>query len=84
MLVTLLSLVRIRVAFYVSSRRMARWTLNPFTAVGVDRSLIDFTLSNARRFYSSKGNPLAVKGLMTLIICFCHCKVKLTVRIGKG
>ena len=34
--------------------------LNPFSAKAV---LIDFTLSNARRFYSSKGNPLAVKGL---------------------
>ena len=26
-------------------------------------TLIDFTLSNARRFYSSMRNPLAVKGL---------------------
>ena len=26
-------------------------------------TLIDLTLSNARRFYSSMGNPLAVKGL---------------------
>ena len=26
-------------------------------------ALIDFTLSNARRFYSSMGNPLGVKGL---------------------
>ena len=26
-------------------------------------TLIDFTLSNARRFYSSMGNPLTVKGL---------------------
>ena len=25
--------------------------------------LIDFTLSNARRFYSSMGNPTGVKGL---------------------
>ena len=25
---------------------------------------MDFTLSNARRFYSSMANPLAVKGLM--------------------
>ena len=33
---------------------------NPFTAMG---DLIDFTLSNARRFYSSKGENLAVKGL---------------------
>ena len=34
--------------------------VNPFTAMG---DLIDFTLSNARRFYSSKGENLAVKGL---------------------
>ena len=27
--------------------------------------LIDFTLSNARRFYSSMGNPTGVKGLTT-------------------
>ena len=26
-------------------------------------ALIDFTLSNARRFYSSMGNPLGLKGL---------------------
>ena len=26
-------------------------------------TLIDFTLSNAKGFYSSMGNPLAVKGL---------------------
>ena len=26
-------------------------------------TLIDLTLSDARRFYSSMGNPLAVKGL---------------------
>ena len=36
------------------------YTINPFSAKDV---LIDFTLSNARRFYSSKGNPLALKGL---------------------
>ena len=34
--------------------------INPFTANDI---LIDFTLSNARRFYLSKGDPLAVKGL---------------------
>ena len=36
------------------------WDVNPFSAKDV---LLDFTLSNARRFYSSKGNPLALKGL---------------------
>ena len=39
-----------------------RW-LNPFTPKS---DFIDFTLSNARRFYSSKGDPLAVKGLKTM------------------
>ena len=38
--------------------------VNPFTAVGA-QALIDFTLSNTRRFYSSMGIPLAVKGLTT-------------------
>ena len=33
------------------------------TAVGALMTLINFTLSNVRRFYSSMGNPLAVKGL---------------------
>ena len=37
--------------------------INPFSAKDV---LIDFTLSNARRFYSSKGDPLALKGLTKL------------------
>ena len=36
---------------------------NPLTAVGALRALIDFTLSNARRFYSSMGDPLAVKNV---------------------
>ena len=43
---------------------------------------LDFTLSNARRFYSSMGNPLAVKGLkggiqlpFTTIISVAACKL---------
>ena len=36
---------------------------NVFNPFGAKDVLIDFTLSNARRFYSSKGNPLALKGL---------------------
>ena len=32
---------------------------NPFKPKS---TLIDFTLSNARQFYSSKGDPLGVKG----------------------
>ena len=36
---------------------------NPLTAEWALRALIDFTQSNARRFYSSMGNPLDGKGL---------------------
>ena len=36
---------------------------NPLTAEWALRALIDFTLSNARRFYSSVGNSLDGKGL---------------------
>ena len=45
--------------------------LNALTAVGALMTLIDFTLSNARRFYSSIGNPLGGKGLITLTLCMC-------------
>ena len=34
--------------------------VNPFTPKS---DFIDFTLSNARRFYASKGDPLGVEGL---------------------
>jgi len=37
--------------------------INPSTAEWALRALIDFTLANARRFYSSVGNPLDGKGL---------------------
>ena len=37
--------------------------INPFPSEWVLRALIDFTLSNARRFYSSMGNLLDGKGL---------------------
>ena len=37
--------------------------VNPFTPKS---DLIDFTLSNARQFCSSKGDPLGVKGLKKL------------------
>ena len=36
---------------------------NPLTAEWALGALKDFTLSNARRFYSSMGNPLDGKGL---------------------
>ena len=38
-------------------------SINPFPFEWVLRALIDFTLSNARRFYSSMGNLLDGKGL---------------------
>ena len=38
-------------------------SLSPFTPKS---NLIDFTLSNAGRFYSSKGDPLGVKGLKNI------------------
>ena len=37
--------------------------INPLTAEWAFSALIDFTLCNARRFYSSMGNPLDGKGL---------------------
>ena len=39
------------------------FSFNPFPSKWVLRALIDFTLSNARRFYSSMGNLLDRKGL---------------------
>ena len=39
-----------------------RVKVNTLTAEGALRALTDFTLSNARRFFSSMVNPLAVKG----------------------
>ena len=36
--------------------------VNPLTAVGALRTLMDFILSNARRFYSSMGNPCQSTG----------------------
>ena len=41
-------------------------SVNALAAVGALVTLIYFTLSNARRFYSSRGNPLAVKGLRNI------------------
>ena len=40
-------------------------TLKPFKPHECQMALVDFTLSNARRFYSSMGNPLGLKGLTT-------------------
>ena len=38
--------------------------MSPLTLSLPKVPLIDFTLSNARRFYSSMGNPTGVKGLI--------------------
>ena len=49
----------------VKSELIKKNVLNPLTPVSAkwQMALIDFTLSNARRFYSSMGNPAAVEGL---------------------
>ena len=44
--------------------KIDHFSVNALTAVGAFMTPIDFTLSNARRFNSSMGNPLAVKGLI--------------------
>ena len=36
-------------------------------------ALVDFTLSNARRFYSSMGNPLGWRGLSLHLNCNHRC-----------
>ena len=52
--------------------------VNPFTAVSAHKAIIDFTLSNARRFYSSMENPLAVKGLWLFFFAVCYvCEIPL-------
>ena len=51
----------------ISSRTGLALYVNPFTPIS---ALIDFTLSNTRRFYSSMGNPSGVKGLTcTSFLC---------------
>ena len=47
---------KLKINFYVASSLFLLWVSN-----GTYR----FTLSNSRRFYSSMGNPLGVKGLTT-------------------
>ena len=51
---------RIRTTAKARFTRKQNEFFNPFTPKS---DFIDFTLSNARRFYSSKGDPLGVKGL---------------------
>ena len=47
----------------IQDGRQVSSVLIALTTVGALMTLIDFTLSNAKGFYSSMGNPLAVKGL---------------------
>jgi len=42
-------------------------SFNPLTVEWVLRAFMDFTLANARRFYSPMGNPLDGKGLSNLV-----------------
>ena len=58
------------VARSFSTKDGFRAVINPLTAKWALRALIDFILSNARRFYSSMGNPLAGKGLRLAFIIY--------------
>ena len=42
--------------------------IDALTALGALMTLIHFTLSNARQFYSLMRNPLAVKGLISKVV----------------
>ena len=57
--------------------------INPLTAECSLRALIDFTLSNARRFYSSMGNPLDRKGLSVSFLKCAPFKLALTCLKGE-
>ena len=56
-------LLSVQNTFYKSFNNVKTVPINALTAAGAPMTLIDFTLSNGRRFYSLMGNPLAVKGL---------------------
>ena len=49
---------------YTAPSLIPRGAVNPFTPTS---DLIDFTLSDARRSDSSKGDPLGVKGLKSFL-----------------
>ena len=51
---------------------------NPFPSKWVLRALIDFTLSNARRFYSSMGNLLDRKGLKCTLFVMATFNIRCT------
>ena len=56
--------------------------INPLTSEWVLRALIDFTLSNARRFYSSMGNLLDGKGLREVEPLVCEAATSLRILVG--
>ena len=57
--------------------------INPLTAEWALRALIDFTQSNARRFYSSMGNILDRKGLSVSFLKCAPFKLALTCLKGE-
>ena len=61
------SLSKSRNNIFRSDNDSVKTVFNPLTAEWALRALRDFTLSNARRFYSSMGNPLAGEGLMNAV-----------------
>ena len=54
---------------------------NPFPSKWVLRALIDFTLSNARRFYSSMGNLLDRKGISKPYSIICSTMIVSVFRV---
>ena len=56
--------LRVETKFEVCDRSDIN-SVNALSALDALMTLKHFTLSNARRFYSSMGNPLAGKGLTT-------------------
>ena len=83
---TFLKDILVLFTFKVRTHEGARGSdMLPLTLFTPKSGLIDFTLSNARRFYSSKGDPLGVKGLTALCTVdirghaegkFCNGKLK--------
>ena len=63
----LIFVVRLFVVYIIMNYKLIKYEtlFYPFTPKS---DLLDFTLSNARRFYSSKGDTLGVKGLKTIFL----------------
>jgi len=58
--------------------------INPFTTERAPRALIDFTLSNARRFYSSKGEPLGRERVKLFLIVLINIQLSPEEEVNSG